>query len=69
MKRDLLHRRRTGWLQRWHLLQALRTEGRGLVTGMLVACIVLFLVGIAMQLPPPAPLLHLTALRKFPIVP
>jgi hypothetical protein len=50
-----LHRRRAGGLQRGHLVQALRTPGRGLVTGMLLACIVLLLRGIAMQLPPPAP--------------
>jgi hypothetical protein len=52
-KRAILHRRRAGTLQRGHLLQALRTQGRGLVTGLLLTCIVLLLIGIAKQLPPP----------------
>ncbi len=42
-------------MQRGRLVQALRTQGSGLVTAMLLACIVLLLLGIAMQLPPPAP--------------
>jgi hypothetical protein len=54
-KHDLWHWRRAGWLQRGHLLQALRTQGRGLMTGLLLTCIFLLLIGIAMQLPPPAP--------------
>ena len=54
-KRDILHWRRAGTLQRGRLLQALRTQGRGLVTGLLVACIVLLLVGLTLRLPSPAP--------------
>ena len=54
-KRYLSHRRRAGWLQRGHQLQVLGTQRRGLITGLLLACIALLLIGIAAQLPPPAP--------------
>jgi hypothetical protein len=54
-KHNLLHWRRAGWLQRGHLLQILRAQGRGLMTGLLLTCIFLLLIGKVMQLPPPAP--------------